>query len=176
MDMILREDEIPDDLREFFEPVDFMGRKDILTIATAPFKGAHFATFPPKLVEPCILAGTSEVGHCPAILEDGTECGARWERVVEREFVAKGISRPDNKRVKGLDTSNGWDGLPRGSTNTTTLGFRPTCTHNRKPVPDVVLDPFAGAGTTGMVAEQLGRKFVGIEINKRYSALAREAA
>ena len=33
-------------------------------IATQSFPGAHFATFPEKLVEPCILAGTSEKGVC----------------------------------------------------------------------------------------------------------------
>src|SRR3954463_3150283 len=43
---------------------------------TKPFKGAHFATCPPKLIEPCILAGTSEAGCCP-------ECGTPWVRVVE---------------------------------------------------------------------------------------------
>ena len=39
---------------------------------------------------------------------------------------------------------------------------------------DLVLDPFAGTGTTGMVATQHGRRFVGIELNPEYSALARE--
>jgi DNA methylase len=77
---------------------------------------------------------------------------------------------------KGLDASNGWGETPRGRTATETTGWQPTCTHNRKPVPDVVLDPFAGAGTTGMVAEQLGREFLGIELNAKYSRLAREAA
>ena len=43
------------------------------TIATGSFKDAHFATFPPALVEPCIRAGTSERGVCP-------ECGAPWVR------------------------------------------------------------------------------------------------
>ena len=33
-------------------------RRDVWTIPTSPYKGAHFATFPPKLVEPCVLAGS----------------------------------------------------------------------------------------------------------------------
>jgi hypothetical protein len=35
-------------------------KRSVWTIATSPFPGAHFATYPPALVEPCILAGTSE--------------------------------------------------------------------------------------------------------------------
>ena len=52
-------------------------RRTVWTVATEPFSGAHFATFPRKLIEPCILAGTSAKGCCPA-------CGAPWQRVVER--------------------------------------------------------------------------------------------
>jgi site-specific DNA-cytosine methylase len=50
--------------------------RSVWTIATAPYPGAHFATFPPKLVEPCVKAGTSERGVCG-------ECGAPWVREVE---------------------------------------------------------------------------------------------
>jgi len=74
-------------------------RRTVWTVATKPFKGAHFATFPPKLIEPCVLAG------CP---EGGT-----------------------------------------------------------------VLDPFAGAGTTGLVAIQHNRNFIGIELNAEYIRMAR---
>ena len=73
-------------------------KRDVWAISTAGFKGAHFAVFPEKLVEPCILAG------CPV---EGT-----------------------------------------------------------------VLDPFAGSGTTGVVAKRLGRNFTGIEINPEYCKLA----
>lgn len=37
-------------------------RRDVWTVATKPFKGAHFATFPPDLIEPCVLAGCPEGG------------------------------------------------------------------------------------------------------------------
>ena len=33
-------------------------RRSVWTVATRPYKGAHFATFPPSLIEPCILAGS----------------------------------------------------------------------------------------------------------------------
>src|SRR5690606_27605975 len=74
-------------------------RRSVWTVTTKPFKGAHFATFPPDLIEPCILAG------CP---EGGT-----------------------------------------------------------------VLDPFGGAGTTGLVATQAGRNAVLCEINPEYVEMAR---
>ena len=74
-------------------------KRSVWTVSTQPFPGAHFATFPPKLIEPCVLAGSA-------------------------------------------------------------MG-------------DLVLDPFAGAGTTGLVALRHDRDFVGIELNPEYAAMAR---
>jgi DNA modification methylase len=73
-------------------------KRSVWTVASEPFPDAHFATFPPALIEPCILAG------CP---KDGT-----------------------------------------------------------------VLDPFGGAGTTGLVADRLGRDAVLIELNPEYAQMA----
>jgi hypothetical protein len=72
--------------RAFFGNPSGRNRRTVWHIATAPYSGAHFATYPPALVEPCIKAGTSERGVCP-------ECGAPWERVVEKtkEDVHNGI-------------------------------------------------------------------------------------
>lgn len=75
-------------------------KRDVWTVATKPYAGAHFAVFPEELIEPCILAG-SKVG-------------------------------------------------------------------------DIVLDPFFGSGTTGQVAQKLGRKWVGCELNKDYEKLQNE--
>jgi site-specific DNA-methyltransferase (adenine-specific) len=69
-------------------------RRSVWTIPTSPYKGAHYATFPPKLIEPMILAG------CPA--------------------------------------------------------------------GGIVLDPFVGSGTTVMVANHLGRKGIGLDLNFKY--------
>ncbi|HYP62970.1 MAG TPA: site-specific DNA-methyltransferase [Acidocella sp.] len=74
--------------------------RSVWNIHTQGFPGAHFATFPPKLIEPCIKAS----------------------------------SRPG----------------------------------------DFVLDPFFGSGTAGVVAQSLGRRYIGIELNPEYVALAVE--
>jgi DNA modification methylase len=75
-------------------------KRSVWSVTTRPYKGAHFATFPPALIEPCILAG----------------------------------SRPG----------------------------------------DIVLDPFNGSGTTGQVALQHGRRYIGCEINPAYVALTHD--
>ncbi|MGH8646640.1 MAG: DNA methyltransferase [Gammaproteobacteria bacterium] len=167
------------------EPTGTRNRRSVWSISSEPFSDAHFATFPRRLIEPCILAGTSERGHCP-------ECGARWQRLVEREpfdlaqdrFVpqpdvsrAKGVRGADNQ--KPLDSSNSWQGSPRGSTRTRTIVWEPTpyrgtgqaCSCGADPVPDVVLDPFLGSGTTAEVAQRLGRRWLGIELNPDYTAM-----
>ena len=73
-------------------------KRDVWAVSTSSFKGAHFAVFPEKLAEPCILAG-----------------------------------------------------CPKGG---------------------LVLDPFMGSGTTGVVAKRLGRGFIGIDINPDYCDMA----
>lgn len=82
------------------EGIPIRNKRDVWSIPTKGFKGSHFATYPPKLIEPCVLAG------CP---ENG-----------------------------------------------------------------VVLDPFFGAGTTGLVAEKLNRNWIGIELNENYCQTALE--
>jgi DNA modification methylase len=137
-------------------------KRSVWTIATQPYAEAHFATFPPKLIEPCILAGTSEKGCCAS-------CGAQWERVTEKEVHTNGKGR--NNIGGGFD--HGWEGTPRGSIATTTTGWQPTCTcAPTDPIPCTVLDPFNGAGTTGVVAGTHGRDYIGIELNPDYIEMA----
>ena len=110
-------------------------RRTVWEIATRPYSGAHFATYPPALVEPCIKAGTSERGVCP-------ECGSPWERVVEKKSTEP-TSAPTSHRHNRLqhainsgitsarnDPVNGNSRPPRNAgTSVTTLGWRPTCEH-----------------------------------------------
>jgi DNA modification methylase len=136
--------------------------RSVWTIATQPYPGAHFATFPEKLVEPCVKAGTSERGVCP-------ECGAPWVRMVEphrngRDWNAN--NRAGGPRlVKGQSAS---DRMADDYRPPTTTGWRPSCAHAAEPVPAAVLDPFAGSGTVGRVANRLGRRAVLIDLSADY--------
>jgi DNA modification methylase len=136
-------------------------RRDVWTIPTRPYKGAHFATFPPALVEPCLLAGTSERGACP-------ECGAPWRRVTER-----GENTGKNGRYDASETTLRNDAAKHsgriGETPVHTVGWQPSCAcGTEETVPCIVLDPFAGSGTVNLVAHGLGRSSVGIELNEKY--------
>jgi DNA modification methylase len=100
--------------------------RSVWIIATQPFSQAHFAVFPEKLVEPCIKAGTSEMGCCP-------KCGAGWRRVVEKEKVTQVGRTPKQQQYldQGLASSKStigrtkpW-GLDEGKT--ITLGWQPSC-------------------------------------------------
>jgi DNA modification methylase len=142
-------------------------KRSVWTVATQPYAGAHFATFPPKLIEPCILAGAPERA-CG-------ECGAPWVRVVERTPM---VVEPSAKRA-GWQATDEHARTQTGGTMTQaptsrTVGFEANCEHNDGSAAGVVLDPFAGSGTTGMVALRHARSFVGVELNPAYAALARE--
>jgi hypothetical protein len=137
--------------------------RSVWTIATHAYSEAHFATFPPDLVIPCIKAGTSERGACPA-------CGAPWVRVVES-------SRPDDYEGKGIRWGNDGNGMrmkDKFNTERTTTGWQPGCSCDAgQPVPCVVLDPFSGSGTVGVVACRLGRDSIGVELNPAYVEMSR---
>jgi len=139
--------------------------RSVWTIPTQAYSGNHFATFPERLVEPCIKAGTSEYGCCPT-------CGAPWRRVVKRKRVP---TRPGkNTKVTGDSLTDGNRDPKRHVTERQTTGWQPTCEcdTDMPPMPCVVLDPFFGSGTTGIVAARLNRRCIGIELNADYVKLA----
>jgi len=145
-------------------------RRTVWTIATQPYPEAHFATYPEKLVEPCVLAG------CPPV--SCSVCGSPWFRVVEKTRTFESGSGqaghlPSGKNGPGLQGGGATIDIRRGPcVRSETLAWQPTCDHEAPSEPGTVLDPFAGSGTTGAVAYRLGRKFVGIELNPEYAEMA----
>jgi DNA modification methylase len=160
--------------------------RSVWTINAQPFPESHFATMPPELARRCILAG-SAARACEV-------CGAAWGRVVEREtvrqqFESRGIfaHRPGadgyaaatgstqmHDKTSGIGSSNSHD-FPRVPL-VRTVGWEPRCSclNSLGTARSVVLDPFGGAGTTGLVADRLGRDAILVELNPEYAAMARE--
>lgn len=142
-------------------------RRSVWEIATQPYPEAHFATYPETLVEPCIKAGTSQKGCCPA-------CGSPWARILDDSEEAKarlGTAWHDHQD----DLARGQRGTPpalKGPAKIT-KGWRPTCSCDAgDPVPCTVYDPFTGSGTTGAVAVTHGRDFIGHELSGEYIPLS----
>ena len=149
--------------------------RDVWTMATKPYKEAHFATFTLELPERCIKAGTSEKGYC-------SKCGKPWIRILNKKASTMNIRVRDAK--KGiLNKKSGFDetATEKEIQNyekeqmgySITVGWRPSCDCNAgEPAPGLVLDPFFGTGTVGVAAKQLGRNFIGIELKPEYCEMA----
>lgn len=138
-------------------------RRTVWTVPTEPKPFAHFAMFPQALIEPMVLAG------CPA--QVCAVCGAPYERVVEREPM--GVRHSGRAAQMGEYGRTCTSGTMTKPPMTHTLGWRATCSCGAATRPGIVYDPFMGSGTTALVAQRLGRHFVGTDINREYVELAR---
>lgn len=135
-------------------------------IASQPYPDAHFATMPEALVEPCVLAGSS-----PRACE---VCGASWSRSIESMPVLSVASH------KGSTFTNGKTGHTQGERvgrglrlEHRPVGWQPTCQCPQEGSGRcVVLDPFVGSGTTGVVSLRHNRDFIGIDLSIDYLKLA----
>jgi DNA modification methylase len=98
-------------------------KRSVWTVATRPYPDAHFATFPPRLIEPMVLAG------CPG--QCCSSCGAPWERLTETTYENPGnrtTNGPRSTERKHLEHgSAGYD--QRLEKHVATLGWQPTCEH-----------------------------------------------
>jgi len=149
--------------------------RNVWTIPTAPFADAHFATFPPALVERCIRAGTSERGCCAA-------CGAPWVRVGDKELVdvwhrnktpTKAAQDTAAQQQGDQASRRARDGHVSGhAVQFTTTGWRAGCQCEAEVQPCTVLDPFVGSGTAALVADRLQRHAIGIDLSIDYAAMA----
>lgn len=154
-------------------------RRSVWTITPKPYRGAHFATFPPELVEPCLLAGSSP--------EVCVACGAPYQRQIE-----KGGPKLDQQQACGGDQEGHYDGVAQkdyasggaqdpsavkarilaGMTERRTIGWAATCACDEGTAPAVILDPFGGSGTTAMVADRHGRLGISLDLKGEYCRLA----
>jgi DNA modification methylase len=136
--------------------------RSVLHIPTAPYKGAHYATFPPTLIAPLILA-TCPRWCCPV-------CGQGWAPVVDKATSGRWHEHKDVEGRGARQRSGG--PAPVGQYETGhILGHRPTCDHphtQAEALPGIVLDLFVGSGTTVMVAKQLLRRGIGFDLSMEY--------
>lgn len=77
-------------------------KRSVWTVSSQGYPGAHFATFPEKLITPMILAGTSAYGAC-------AECGAPWRRKVEVSYVPHGDNSKSQVKTSGADSQRDHD-------------------------------------------------------------------
>lgn len=147
--------------------------RNVWHLGPEPYPDAHFATFPTEVPRRCISAGTSEKGQCPA-------CGSPWVRVTARIDEGWDGSKYGERAVVVNTASGGTAKSTLGSSNgkltgkSVTTGWQPSCSCDAgDPVPQTVLDPFSGAGTSGLVADRLGRNAILIELNESYAEMSR---
>ena len=119
--------------------------KNVWEMAVSAYAGAHYATFPPRLAERCILAGTSAHGRCG-------HCGAPWRRITKDTPAYSQTKAKQRQQMKTVRGSKGklvnvaYSGLSAWPEHIT-VGWEPSCCCEGGEVrPCVVLDPFGGAG------------------------------
>lgn len=160
------------DLRKYETPYDGTeekrNKRTVWTYHSAALKELHFAAYSPKTIEPCIFASTSECGAC-------TKCGAPYVRQTRRTRYATrpGVSTKIRNESGGIDdkVSGNRDPL-RHVTKVDTVGWAAQCPCGASAGPSVILDPFCGAGSTGVAAVAAGCRFVGIDLNPEYLRIA----
>jgi len=141
-------------------------KRNVWTITTKPFKEAHFATFPKDLIEPCIKAG------CPEKV--CIECGTPYLRNFKIITTPKRETRNNMVNViPGRDKPTRMNSKNMESLIKENLGFKKDCNcKTDKFESGVVLDPFGGSGTTGIVAALNNRNAILIELNQNYIDIA----
>jgi DNA modification methylase len=143
---------------------------DVFEVTTKPFPDAHFAVYPPEICEKPIKAS------CPP--QVCVNCGTPYERDYDEENRGNNHGkRDDQPRTEGETSDSNLARCPIVGTprQREFNGWKQSCDCDTDATePGVVLDPFAGAGTTCLVAKRLGRRFVGIDLNPDYVALAQK--
>lgn len=145
-------------------------KRCVWTITTKPFKEAHFATFPPGLVEPMIKAG------CPEFI--CKKCRKPKGRILEPSEEYKKLLNQswteDTDKSKKLRAKIGFQANTKKVSCTQDYRFigYTDCKCDAGWENGIVLDPFSGSGTTLAVAKNLGRSYIGIDLNPEYIKMA----
>lgn len=133
-------------------------------ISTEPYKGSHYATWPTELLVRPILA------MCPSRV--CTTCGEPARRIVDAQGTGQNLRKPgspdDDAKQRGAVSSTAVPDI----SGRVTVGWT-DCGHDTWRA-GVVLDPFAGSGTTLAVAVGHGRDAIGIDLDERNADLARQ--
>jgi len=148
-------------------------KRDVWFVGPKPFKGAHFATFPVELIRPMIKAG------CPEKV--CSTCGKSWERRVEMRRPPADVYTKSKRpleicafSIKGApDRACGQKYQDWINANPPDDRLEPTCDCNAETKCGTVLDPFNGSATTGVVAMQEKRDYIGIELNPEYVVMSK---
>lgn len=136
-------------------------KRSVWTVAPKPTPIPHFATFPPKLIEPMVIAG------CPSSV--CSACGEPYRREVIKEFIPQAdVSEEAGKRRGKLYKNSGWKDVPRGAVKIRRGELKAHCQCGAAARPGIVLDPFMGSGTTARVAKKHGRNWIGCDLNAEY--------
>ena len=155
----------------FYNPLG-RNKRCVWKIATKPFSEAHFATFPPALIETPIKSG------CPEFI--CKKCGKAREKQYDvwyepqngkgyRTQTPKVIGRKEGKDSGGVSPQEMKYGTAYKRQNF--IGYT-DCGCNAGWSSGIILDPFMGSGTVALVARALGRQWVGIELNAEYIEIA----
>lgn len=135
--------------------IKMRNKRSIWKVSSEALDEEHFATYPQKLIEPIIKAG------CPE--EICSVCNAPVLKVYESKGggVGKSMHNHEADKEKGNRCTNK---DAKGGSGYHRVEDKIICRCNAEFHPGVVLDPFIGSGTTGIVARKLNRNFVGIDL------------
>ena len=135
---------------------------DVWSISNQSFSGAHFAVFGERFVEPLIKVA------CPQWI--CKKCGKPRERIVVKKYIQ--FERQTQKKYLQMVKYSPTSILVTRSLPLIYTKDWTDCGCDAGWEAGIVLDPFAGSGTVGIVAEKLGRNSILIDLNKDYCEMA----
>jgi DNA modification methylase len=163
-------------------PTGMRNKRDVWKISTDSCRDSHFAVYPKKLIEPMIFAGTSENGVCSICgaphtrVTRKTEPNEEWKKQcgADNSGNYRGESVKEYESAKAQNASDVKRRILDGMLNVETIRWEPSCDCKNAGINrPIVLDPFYGAGTTGIVTNLYNRDYIGIEINRDFIEIAK---